>query len=282
MLCLLVFYLKFFFFFPQSSLSSLRDDNIRASVTAKAKKAKSPEPEVAAAEEEEQDDAEPEPVVDKKKKAKTVVKGPPQATSTDAKKRPQKKEEEAQEEEPEDDDTGGGEPDADAGTDNGELQKMDLEEPEPAEVTGPAEDDNVPVSHKDRQLAPAPAAASMEVVPEAQGTPKKQQQQQPASAAAAAAAKKKAPAVAAKPHVVFFDGTAFGAAASLDELIQVIKTETPDMEKDQMVIYEIEEAWSTFLTDLGAEPQLKELIGYQLDDLKAANVIGAQVTFVMA
>lgn len=272
-----------FFFLSQSSLSSLRDDNIRASVTAKAKKAKSPEPEVAAEEEEEQDDAEAEPVVDKKKKkAKTVVKGPPQATSTDAKKRPQKKEEEAPEEDPEDDDTGGGEPEADAGTDNGELQKMDLEEPEPAEVTGPAEDDNVPVSHKDRQLAPAPAAASMEVVPEAQGTPKKQQQQQPASAAAAAAAKKKAPAVAAKPHVVFFDGTAFGAAASLDELIQVIKTETPDMEKDQMVIYEIEEAWSTFLTDLGAEPQLKELIGYQLDDLKAANVIGAQVTFVMA
>lgn len=262
-------------FFSQSSLSSLRDDNIRASVTAKAKKAKSPEPEVAAADEE-QDDAEPEPVVDKKKKAKTVVKGPPQATSTDAKKRPQKKEEEAPEEDPEDDDTGGGEPEADAGTDNGELQKMDLEEPEPAEVTGPAEDDNVPVSHKDRQLAPAPAAASMEVVPEAQGTPKKQ------PVAATAAAKKKAPAVAAKPHVVFFDGTAFGAAASLDELIQVIKTETPDMEKDQMVIYEIEEAWSTFLTDLGAEPQLKELIGYQLDDLKASNVIGAQVTFVMA
>lgn len=263
-------------FFSQSSLSSLRDDNIRASVTAKAKKAKSPEPEVAAADEE-QDDAEPEPVVEKKKKAKTVVKGPPQATSTDAKKRPQKKEEEeAPEEDPEDDDTGGGEPEADAGTDNGELQKMDLEEPEPAEVTGPAEDDNVPVSHKDRQLAPAPAAASMEVVPEAQGTPKKQ------PVAATAAAKKKAPAVAAKPHVVFFDGTAFGAAASLDELIQVIKTETPDMEKDQMVIYEIEEAWSTFLTDLGAEPQLKELIGYQLDDLKAVNVIGAQVTFVMA
>lgn len=281
MLCLLVFYLKFFFFFPQSSLSSLRDDNIRASVTAKAKKAKSPEPEVAAEEEEEQDDAEAEPVVDKKKKkAKTVVKGPPQATSTDAKKRPQKKEEEAPEEDPEDDDTGGGEPEADAGTDNGELQKMDLEEPEPAEVTGPAEDDNVPVSHKDRQLAPAPAAASMEVVPEAQGTPKKQPVATAASATAAA--KKKAPAVAAKPHVVFFDGTAFGAAASLDELIQVIKTETPDMEKDQMVIYEIEEAWSTFLTDLGAEPQLKELIGYQLDDLKAANVIGAQVTFVMA
>ncbi len=263
---------------PQNSLSSLRDDNIRASVTAKAKKAKSPDPPVVDEEEEEHEEKK------EVKKAKTVVKGPPQATSSNAKPAPKKKqqEEEPEAQEEESDDTGGGEPEADAG-DNGELQKMDLEEPEPQdvpEVTGPAEDDNVPVSHKDRQ--PAPANTSMDVIPEpAVSTPKKQQQP---AAAAPNGQKKAAKAVAPpKPHVVFFEGTVFCAAASLDELLEAIKNETPDgIEKDKMVIHEIEEAWRTFLTDLGAEPELKELIGYQLDDLKAANVVGCEVTLVMA
>ena len=238
----------------------------------KAKKANSPEPE-------EEEDAD---VAVVQKKPKTVVKGPPQATSSNPKQKKKQQEEEEPEVQEESDDTGGGEPEADAG-DNGELQKMDLEEPDPQdvpEVTGPAEDDNVPVSHKDRQPAPAEALnTSMDVVPEpAVSTPKKQQPDAPNGQK-----KKVVKAAAPKPHVVFFEGTVFCAAASLGDLMEAIKNETPDgIEKDKMVIHEIEEAWRTFLTDLGAEPELKELIGYQLDDLKAANVVGKEVTAVVA
>jgi len=147
------------------------------------------------------------------------------------------------------------------------------------EVTGPAEDDEVPVSHKDRRPAPAEVLTSVAVDVVAEpaapvGTPKKQ--------AAVANGQKKAKVAAAaapKPHAAFFDDTIFCTADSLVELRQKIQNEDiPGIDKGQVAIYQIEEPWKAFLTDLECEPELSVLIGYQMSDLKAAHVLGQQVT----